>query len=643
MGVQDIHTSAGGDADRRAMRRVLSDLDALERMLGEDRFETDRRRIGAEQELVLVDRGFRPAPVALEVLEAIDDARVVPEIARFNIEFNCDPVEVGPGCLSSLEAQIHHLYARVAEGAAAHGAQPLITGICPTLELAHLGKGNIFPRPRYHALDSMVRKLRGADYELHIEGPDELTVTHPSVMLEAVNTSFQVHYQTTPSEFAAAYNTALAVAAPVMAVSVNAPILFGKRLWRETRIAIFQQVVDTRGEGAGARELLGRVRFGERWVRDSILEIFRADVARFRQVVAAEPDRVEDANEVLDAGGVPRLSALQAFNSCIYRWMRPCYGVTDGKPHLRIENRILPAGPTIEDETANAAFWIGLMAEGPHAWPDIHERMEFQDVRSNFYTAAREGLACHLVWLNGAEQPARELVLQMFLPAARRGLARLKVDEGDSDRLLGIIESRVESRQTGANWILSSVAKMRGRGTRSQRLTALTRAITDRQASGVPVHRWTPMELSEDDAAHHAFATVSQCMSTDLFTVTEDECIDLVASIMDWERLRHIPVEDAHRRLVGLVSYRILLRALLKRRPGEHEAPISVAEIMIRDPVTVSPDTPTLDAINLMCEHRVACLPVVEDGRLVGIVSERDYTQIARRLLQRALREDADP
>jgi CBS domain-containing protein len=322
--------------------------------------------------------------------------------------------------------------------------------------------------------------------------------------------------------------------------------------------------------------------------------------------------------------------------------MRPCYGVTDGKPHLRIENRVLPSGPTIEDEVANAAFWIGLMVEGPLVWPDLPDRLEFRDARSNFLRAARDGLSGHMTWFEGEERPMREMCTEVFLPVARAGLTRVGIDPVEVDRTLGVIEARIASRQTGAHWVLASVAKMRGKGTRSQRLASLTRAMLEHQEAGTPVHDWSPAELHDGHGVARSFATVAQCMTTDLFTVGEDECVDLVASIMDWERVRHIPVENASHELVGLVSYRSLLRAFSRLTPGADTSEVAVSELMIRNPVTVSPDTPTIEAIKLMCDHGVACLPVVEDGRLVGIVSERDYTEIARQLLERALREEQD-
>ncbi|MEM8758091.1 MAG: CBS domain-containing protein, partial [Planctomycetota bacterium] len=292
------------------------------------------------------------------------------------------------------------------------------------------------------------------------------------------------------------------------------------------------------------------------------------------------------------------------------------------------------------DEVANAAFWIGLMLEGPHRWTDLTSWLDFRDARGNFLRAARDGLAAHMAWTDGRDYPIGELILSEFAPAARSGLARAAVDRDDIDRLIGIIEQRVATRQTGAKWILDGVATMRGIGSRSARLATLTRAMLKNQDSGAPVHEW-PEAPTPDGSVSPAkeFARVSQCMTTEIYTVAEHDCLDLAASIMDWERVRHVPVEDGHHRLVGLVSYRKLLSAFTRGRAGPASNDVPVKEVMTRDPVTVTPDTPTLEAIRLMCEHGVSCLPVVEDDRLVGIVSERDYTAIARSLLERAIKD----
>ncbi|MEZ6241416.1 MAG: CBS domain-containing protein [Phycisphaerales bacterium] len=638
MGTQEVQ-QVTGEQRRVFMQRLLADVKALERMIAEGLFETDVRRVGAEQELVLVDDHWQPAPVAVDVLARISDKRVTHELGTFNVEFNCDPIVFKGDCLSKMRAQIGELLGIVGIAASASGAHPLLIGILPTLQLSDLCRENIVPKPRYYALDEMIRELRGGHYELRIKGIDELTIQHDSVMLEALNTSFQLHYQVTPKEFPLAFNTAQALAGPVLAACVNSPVLFGKRLWRETRIAIFQQAVDTRPESSPhERDLLARVRFGERWCKDSVLELFKDDVARFRVMFGAETD--EAPLDALDQGRIPKLTALCTHNSTVYRWNRPCYGITDGKPHLRIENRYLASGPSVIDEMANAALWFGLMTALPAAFPDLTERLAFEDAANNFVIAARSGLESQLTWLDERTMPAPDLVRSVLLPLAREGLASAGIDEKDSDELLEIIDRRVETNRTGARWMLASVAKMQGQGTRAERLGALTAATAARQASGEPVHTWDPATLEEAGAWERNYQRVGQYMVTDVLTVQDDELIDLAASIMDWERVRHVPVEDAEHNLVGMLSYRELLRQLVdpKRKEGEHT--VSVGDVMRRDPVCVTPETSTLDAIELMREHGVSCLPVVANAtrKLVGIVTEHDYMRIAGKLLERELR-----
>jgi CBS domain-containing protein len=640
MGVQEIRSVTEGDAHRRFMRNVLADLEALDQMIRTGLIESDVRRIGAEQEMVLVGKDLLPAPVGVEVLDAIDDHRVTTEIARFNLEINCDPIVFRDECLSEMHAQVDQVLGNVGDIAQRFGARLLLTGICPTLSLSHLTRENVSPRERYFALDDALRAQRGEDFEIRIKGADELTIRHHSVMLEALNTSFQVHYQIKPEEFASKYNLALATAAPILAACANSPALFGKRLWNETRIAIFQQVVDTRPDMPHGRDMHSRVRFGDDWAKESVLDIFRDDVARFRLLLAA--DHEEDSLAELNAGRIPKLRALQAFNSTVYRWVRPCYGLGDGKPHLRIENRILPAGPTTLDEMANSALWLGLMHAGTDAFQNIPERIDFLCARGNFTAAAREGLACHLTWLDGEEIPIGELVLERLLPVAHDGLTRAGVSGTDIQRYLGVIEERVASRQTGSNWTLRSSARMRKAVSRNERLRTLTDAMLRNQEVGSPVHTWDLAGFDQSRDWRLRFGVVSDFMSTDLFTVSKNECIDLVASIMDGENVRHVPVEDERQRLIGLVSYRTLIHLLAQRRGGGIDEPIAVADIMDHEPLTIAPETPTLKALEMLRATRASCLPVVENGRLVGIVTERDVLDISREILVRLLNEGGD-
>jgi CBS domain-containing protein len=483
-----------------------------------------------------------------------------------------------------------------------------------------------------------MNRLRGGAYEFHIKGLDELLVKHDSVMLEACNASFQVHFQVGAKEFPSLYNIAQLVAAPVLAVAVNSPMLFGRQLWMETRIALFQQAVDTRSIGHHLRERSPRVTFGRQWVRRSVLELYQEDVARFRALVGAEVSD-EDSIDMLDGGVAPNLKALMLHNGTVYRWNRACYGLTDGKPHLRIENRVLPSGPTVIDEIANAAFWFGLISQLSHEYPDISEVVEFEDAKVNFRAAARLGMASQLNWIGGETLPANELVLRKLLPAARLGLERGGIVHEDIERYLSVIEERVRRRQGGSRWQTRSYSGMRALGSPGERLNALTAAIVQRQRTGRPVAEWELARLEEGVGWKNNFLEVEQYMTTDLFTVLEDEPLDLVASLMEWERIRHVPVEDHEGRLVGLVSYRALLRLMARGELGENGHHVAVSEVMKRNPVTVSPETSTLESIDLMRRRGISCLPVVKEERLIGIVTERDFMNLASELLEQKLRE----
>jgi CBS domain-containing protein len=328
-------------------------------------------------------------------------------------------------------------------------------------------------------------------------------------------------------------------------------------------------------------------------------------------------------------------------NSTVYRWNRACYGVTDGKPHLRIENRTLPSGPTPLDAMANAAFFFGLMAGMAREVDDITKLIEFDDAKANFISAARRGLKAQLTWWNGAEYSAPDLIRSELLPLARRGLEADNIDAGDIDRYLGVIEERVRSGRTGAQWALDSLHSMGNAGNRERRMQALTRGMIWRAEAGRPVHTWSTATLGDSADWRHSYQRVGQFMVTDLFTVHPEDVVDLAASLMDWRHIRHVPVEDNDGKLVGLVSHRSMLRMVgrgLAARAHDH---VAVKDIMKKDPVTVTPNTPTLEAIEAMRKRRVGCLPVIEGGKLVGIVTEHDLVQVASILFEQQLRAGA--
>ncbi|GAB4554003.1 MAG: glutamate-cysteine ligase family protein [Phycisphaerales bacterium] len=616
------------------MRDLLRDVEALERMLDEGLVESGVSMIGAEQELVIVDQAGRPLPIADTLIAEIDDEHVTHELGKFNLEFNLDPLPFEGECLSHLEDQINALLAKTRAAAYANDAQIALCGILPSLEKDDLGLENLTDKPRYHALNEVLMRMRGAPSRLSIEGADELSLKHQSVMLEACNTSFQIHFQVGPGEFTRSYNFAQAAAGPCLAAASNSPLLFGRRLWHETRIALFQQSVDTRTEREDLRQFQPRVSFGTHWMNESVLEIYREDIARFKPLFHDEYD--EDPLRLLDQGVTPKLPNLCLHNGTVYRWNRACYGVSpNGKPHLRIENRVLPSGPTPVDEVANAAFWFGLMHGMSGEVEDVRTRMTFEDAASNFNAAARHGIDANLVWFGGTRMPARELIALHLIPLAERGLASAGVDAG---KYLDIIERRVAEGKTGASWMLGSLNTMGPAGARSGRLARLTCAMIDRQLHNAPVHEWDPVEESEFAGDRRHIMTVGQYMATDLFTVHDTDVVDLVTNLMDWKHVRHVPVEDDEHHLVGIVSARALLRHLGRARNGDGRA-VPVSEIMDTDPVTATPATTTLEAIRLMREHEVSCLPVVEGRRLVGIISEHDIMGVAAPLLQRFLED----
>ena len=634
MGV-DVVPKRSPEAIRTFTRALLRDLQALERLLADGLIETGIRRFGAEQELFLVDAAWRPAPVAVEVLEDLNDDPFTTELARFNLEANLSPRVLQGSCFSDMHAELDDYIGRVREAAQRRDCEVILTGILPTLTKSDLSLDNITPMARYYALNEAMHAAGPGAFRLRIRGTDELIIQHDSVMLESCNTSAQIHLQVSAEEFAHYYNVAQAVTGPILAACVNSPLLFGRRLWAETRIALFQQSLDTRGADLHMREMSPRVRFGGDWLERSVTELFQEDIAAFRVLLAIDIE--EDPFSVFDAGGVPKLQALQLFNGTVYRWNRPCYGISNGKPHLRIECRALPSGPSTPDEMANLVMWIGTVLGVAKRMPDLTERMDFDDAKGNFLAAARLGLRSGMTWLDGESGPADRLLLDTLLPLAREGLGDYPIAQSEVDHYLGVFEERVKARVTGADWALRSFGNQKRAGTRGERLAAVTAATVRQQKAGVPVVQWEPAELSEAGGWKYNYLRVEQYMTTSLTTVNQDELMEMVAYLMHVRQIRHVLIEDNEHRLVGIVSYRSILKLMAEGRTRSEVENMPVSEVMEREPVTVTPETPTLDAISQMRSQRVSALPVVKNGQLVGLVSETDYMPMAYHLLEDAL------
>lgn len=623
---------------QRFVRNLLRDVQAFEHMLENDWFESDIVRIGAEQEMCLVDtKTFKPACINLEVLETMKEHPwCVTELAKFNLETNLSPRTFTGTCLSEMEAENRECLRIIREKLTPWNADIILTGILPTLRKIDLEIHNLTPKPRYFALvDSINSQLIGSSYELRLTGIDELLVKHDSPLLEACNTSFQVHLQVAPADFVTMYNISQALAAPVMAIAANSPIVFGKRLWHESRIALFQQALDIRTTHDHMRERSPRVSFGTGWLEESILEIYKEDIARFRVLLSADVE--EDSMKLIEQGIVPKLRALQVHNSTVYRWNRPCYGISDnGKPHLRIENRVLPSGPTNVDAMANAAFWLGAMVGMKDYINDVRNKLSWEDVRDNFAKAAQFGIDTKFNWFSEGKISAPDLVLEELLPIARQGLEKQNVDSGDIDRYLGIIEERAKYHRNGARWQLRAYTKLLKEVGRDEALTIMTAAIVKNQSKEMPVHTWELPEPGDLDDYRPSKLRVEEFMETDLFTVQKDDLIEMVAELMDWRHIRFMPVEDSKGRLSGLITSRLVLRCFARRsRTNAEEEVIMVKDVMINDPITISPKATIIEALRLMREHKIGCLLVVQNEELVGVITEMDFMRISARLIER--------
>lgn len=474
-------------ADRtRHREKVRRNLDVFARMLREAAFETDDPMTGLEMELNLIDEAGDPALKNTEVLEAIADPDFQTELGQFNIEINVAPAKLREGGLSKFEESLRRSLNDAEEKGSKVGAHQVMIGILPTLAEGHMDVSSLSSNPRYKLLSEQILAARGEDITISISGKERLTTTSDSIVPEAACTSTQFHVQTSPDQFAAHWNAAQAIAGVQLAVSANSPYLLGKELWRETRIPLFEQATDTRSEELKAQGVRPRVWFGERWIT-SVFDLFEENVRYFPALLPVTDD--EDPLEVLESGGTPALHELKLHNGTIYRWNRPVYDISDGIPHLRVENRLLAAGPTIADTIANAALWFGLVRYLVESERPLWSQMSFSAAEENFHVAAQMGAEAQVYWPGLGQVRATELVLRRLLPMARAGLDSWGVPSEESDRYLGIIEQRCQTEASGAGWFVDRV-RARGGVDRYDALRATLLDYTERMHSNEPVHTW---------------------------------------------------------------------------------------------------------------------------------------------------------
>lgn len=494
MGADVIAASFSREQRQRYREKVRRSLDVFEEMLAEAHFEVDpadQPMTGMEIELNLVDADFRPKMDNAAVLELIADGDYQTELGQFNIEFNVAPRRLPGDAVLHLEEELRDSLNRATDKSEGAGTHIVMIGMLPTIMPAHYDGHWMSANVRYAALNDAILETRGEDTYLDIDGPsgETLQVYADSIGPESACTSMQLHLQVSPQDFAGHWNAAQTLAGVQLALGANSPYFFGKRLWAESRIPVFTQATDTRSPELKAQGVRPRVWFGERWVT-SIFDLFEENVTYFPALLPELTD--EDPEAVFASGGVPSLAELRLHNGTVYRWNRPIYDIVQGRPHVRVENRVLPAGPTIVDVIANSLFYYGtlqmLAADDRPVW----SRMSFAAAEENFVEGARLGIDARLFWPGRGDIPVTELILRHLLPLAHEGLARWGVEQAVRDRYLGIVEQRCLTGVNGATWQVDAVQSFEAAGhDRIEALRLMLAAYTERMHTNEPVHTWS--------------------------------------------------------------------------------------------------------------------------------------------------------
>jgi len=598
------------------IHQLTRDIEALEIMLNKNLIEKLPIRIGAEQEFCIVNNEFYPNNNSVELLKEINDPHFTTEIGNYNLEINSDPLELKNDCFSKLHEQLSGLLEKAKSVCKKNNTKIILTGILPTLSLKYISDDNMTKVQRYSVLNEAIKESRKQDFSIHIKGVDELNLLHDSVMLEACNTSFQAHLQINPMNFVDDYNWSQAIAGPVLSICTNSPMLFGKELWSETRIALFTQSVDTRANSFLLNEKQSRVSFGANWETGSVVDIFRDSISRFRSLVTGEYKK--DSIDMLESGEIPKLKALSLHNGTVYRWNRACYGVGEGKPHLRIENRYLPSGPTLSDEIANMMFWVGVMLGKPKELECIHEKWDFKDIKTNFFNAARYGMGTQFIW-NNKYISSHDLLLDVLLPLAYKGLYKANIEPRDAEKYLTIIENRIKSN-CGSQWMIKSYRNLQHKHKPYSAAQILVSNMYNKQEKDYPVGSWSIL-TSQDALGFTAGKTVKHVMSTKIFSVEKNDSLKLVLNIMKWKNIHHMPVIDKELKLVGLLSWKDVENNL----NNENLNSISIEEIMRKEVITTTEWMTLEEAKSIMIKHNINCLPVIKSDKLIGILTSKDF------------------
>ena len=453
---------------RLFQQKLDEETEFVRALFAEKRFDNATRKMGYELELCLVDSDGLPAPFNQQILEKANNPLFTYELAKYNLEINGNAFDLSPAVFDDIQHDLSVLYAQVQQSAAAFGVDAGMFGVLPSLKSEHMDgdryMSNLF---RYQLLDQRVMEMRQRPVHLELHGEDYLALEKNGVMLEALSTSLQTHWQIPFDEAVDSYHAALWASMVMLAVSANSPLVFGKHCWQESRIAIFKQAVDTRNPQEIRDAVIPRVHFGKGYIT-SWLELFE-DNDYYSPILPETRDTA-----------VEQLHHFNFHNGTIWRWVRPILGCVDGEYHLRLELRVTPSGPTEIDTMANMVFFIGLI-EGLKQSPEKLTHIPFEVLSQDFYTVAREGLQARVNWCHGEMDSIASIILESALPIAAEGLRQLGIES--PEQWLDIIEARVSSGQTGANWILQYCKE-------NSDLAALVRDYLHNARQNNPVHSW---------------------------------------------------------------------------------------------------------------------------------------------------------
>jgi gamma-glutamyl:cysteine ligase YbdK (ATP-grasp superfamily) len=487
---RDIQAIKFSGEDRGRYRdKLRRSLEVFATMLREHLFEAEPSQVGLEIELNLVDERGAPSMSNADVLDAIADPLWATELGQFNIEINVPPRRLEGAAVADLEQEVRDSLNTADAKARGTGSRLVMIGILPTLEEKDMHEGVLSANARYKVLNEQIFAARGEDMRIAIEGPEQLVTHSGSITPEAACTSVQLHVQVSPEAFASYWNAAQAIAGVQVALAANSPFLFGRQLWAETRITLFEQATDTRPDELKYQGVRPRVWFGERWIT-SVFDLFEENIRYFPALLPI--CETEDPQTELDRGDCPQLAEMSLHNGTIYRWNRPVYAAVNGVPHLRVENRVLPAGPSVVDVMANAAFYYGLVRTLAESQRPVWTQMSFATAEENLHEAARHGLDAQLYWPGLGDVPVPELVVRRLLPLAADGLSSWGVDPDQASHLLGIVEQRCVTGQNGAVWQTGTVAALTERtgANRAEALRTMTQRYIEHMHTNEPVHTW---------------------------------------------------------------------------------------------------------------------------------------------------------